>query len=400
MSEHDDGVDELGPDGPEEWADEWADDDLVRALRAPGSAAELAREREYVGAYRDAGPPSAPVPLRRRSLRRLGTGGTAVAVVVALSGGVAAAYTSNLPDPVQQLAHDVIGAPAPLREAPAAAPTPESDDPSPEPGATAAPSSPAEPSPAAGSTDATGTDATGADDPGTGPSESPDTGPSPSPSASPSAAPSGGAGAPAGDSPAPVRAAAVRIGGGAHLAAYATTVRLTGRVTTASGAPVPGRRAVLQVRRADGWAAVARTTTDRGGRVGADSAPVTGRAAYRWRVRGAVSAAWQLRVRATVTATADVGQRQTTVTATAVGGAAGDRVLLVTRVAGETRVVARATLGGDGSASFTIRTPARQRTFAVVLARTADHTAARARVVVEPPAPRPDPPDEPEPATP
>ena len=383
-----------------DWADaevddEMVDGDLVRALRAPGSAAELAREREYVGAYRDAGPPPAPVPLRRRSLRRLGTGGTAVAVVVALSSGVAAAYTGHLPDPVQQLAHDVMGAPAPLPEAPAAAPDdPDEDDATaPEdPAPTEAPSGPAsaEPSPASVDPDPATPGTTG----GPGSSSSAAPAPSVAPSAGPSPASAGSASAPAGDSPAPVRAAAVRIGGGAHLTAYGSSVRLSGRVTTTSGAPVAGRRAQLQLRRADGWVEVARATTDRDGQVGADSAPVTGRALYRWRVRGAVSRVWQLRVRATLSATADVGQQQTTITATAVGGAAGDTVRLVTRVGGEARVVARATLAGDGRASFTVRTPSRRRTFAVVLAKTPHHTAARARVAVDPSARPTDPPED------
>ncbi len=393
MTEHDgemvdpvDGIDDDLVDGVD-----GVDDDLVRALRAPGSAAELAREQEYVGAYRDAGPPPAPVPLRRRSLRRLGTGGTAVAVVVALSGGVAAAYTGHLPDPVQQLAHDVIGVPAPLREAPAAAP----DDPGvgddttapedPAPSEAPASPAPAEPSPAAADPDPTTPGPTG----GPGSSSSAAPSPSGSPAAGPSASPSGNAGAPAGDSPAPVRAAAVRIRGGAHLTAYGSSVRLSGRVTTASGAPVTGRRAQLQARRADGWVTVAEATTDRSGQVGADSAAVTGRALYRWRVRGAASRGWQLRVRATLSATADVAPQQTTVTATAVGGTAGDRVLLVTRVQGEARVVARTTLAGDGRASFTVRTPTRRRTFAVVLVKTPDHTAARASVTVAPPTGRP-----------
>ncbi len=45
-------------------------------------------------------------------------------MAVALSAGAAAAYTGNLPDPVQQLAHTVIGAPAPETPAPRAEATP------------------------------------------------------------------------------------------------------------------------------------------------------------------------------------------------------------------------------------------------------------------------------------
>ena len=48
-----------------------------------------------------------PTRSRRRSLGRLGVGGVTLGVAVALSGGVAAAYTASLPAPVQQFAHDI-----------------------------------------------------------------------------------------------------------------------------------------------------------------------------------------------------------------------------------------------------------------------------------------------------
>ena len=94
----------------------WDDDELVRALRAPGTASELAGEERYVAAYRSTrtsrGPNVSPL---RRGVRRLGAGGTTVVAVVALSSGVAAAaYTRHLPEPVQRVAHQVLGAPAPV----------------------------------------------------------------------------------------------------------------------------------------------------------------------------------------------------------------------------------------------------------------------------------------------
>ena len=67
----------------------------------------------------------------RRGVRRLGAGGTTVVAVVALSSGVAAAaYTRHLPDPVQRVVHDVLGAPAP---GPRRRPTPQADPPPPSP---------------------------------------------------------------------------------------------------------------------------------------------------------------------------------------------------------------------------------------------------------------------------
>ncbi len=75
----------------------------------PGEADdELTEEQRFLAAYREtagaAAGPSGPSTTGRKptsiSARRLGAGGTAVVVAVALSGGVAAAYTGNLPDPV------------------------------------------------------------------------------------------------------------------------------------------------------------------------------------------------------------------------------------------------------------------------------------------------------------
>lgn len=84
----------------------WRDDPLMRALCAPGTSAELAAEPEMVAAYRR-------VMSHRgvgRVAGRLGAGGTAIVTTIALSSGVAAAaYTQNLPDPVQSIAHEVLG---------------------------------------------------------------------------------------------------------------------------------------------------------------------------------------------------------------------------------------------------------------------------------------------------
>ena len=127
MSEYDDAVDHTDDD-----LAEWADNELVKALRAPGLDDELTDEQRFLAAFREtAGASSGPSGAGRKptsiSARRLGAGGTAVVVAVALSGGVAAAYTGNLPDPVQQFAHTVIGAPAPDPETPRAKSGPEGD---------------------------------------------------------------------------------------------------------------------------------------------------------------------------------------------------------------------------------------------------------------------------------
>ena len=83
----------------------WNDDPLVRALRGPGTADELASRDEFMAAFRAAPAARRPTPIGsgrlRRAGRRLGGGGTAVVAAIALGAGAAAAaaYTQNLPDP-------------------------------------------------------------------------------------------------------------------------------------------------------------------------------------------------------------------------------------------------------------------------------------------------------------
>ena len=98
----------------------------MRALRAPGSAGELGDEERYVAMFREARglrrsprPPSSP----RAAGSPAGTApGSALAVALAVGGGgVAAAYTGNLPDPIQEFAHRAlgpVGPPAPDKSRP------------------------------------------------------------------------------------------------------------------------------------------------------------------------------------------------------------------------------------------------------------------------------------------
>ncbi len=81
--------------------------DLERALRAPGSPAELADQDRYLAMFRAARDaagttPAAPVATAgatRRTVRRLGTGSVAALVIAVGTAGVAAAYTASLPAP-------------------------------------------------------------------------------------------------------------------------------------------------------------------------------------------------------------------------------------------------------------------------------------------------------------
>jgi hypothetical protein len=92
---------------------EFADEPVLRALTGPATPGELAGEAEALAAFRAAVPRRA----RRRYVSRLGVGGSALGIAVAMTGGVAAAaYSSSLPGSMQRPLNDwlgSIGVPAP-----------------------------------------------------------------------------------------------------------------------------------------------------------------------------------------------------------------------------------------------------------------------------------------------
>jgi hypothetical protein len=298
------------PDDLADWAD---DDDLVRALRAPGSAAELADQQQYVAAFRSAHRSNVR-SLPRRAAGRLGADGTAVVVTVALSSGVAAAYTGHLPDPVQQIAHTVIGAPAPDvggRHHPAASGphggpvaggstdpgTTESSAPTdaPSTGPTSSPDGPASP----------GATAPAGDHHGTHP-PSPSDGPSSSTSSSPTSA-----GSPA---------AAMSMSAPAHRVGLGQTITLTGLVTDAGGAALPGHDAVLQQHVEHQWRTVVETAADSPGVASAAIPAVTRSTRFRWHAdQDVTSTPWFVTMVPTLTLTADVGGSTTVLSPSAQG---------------------------------------------------------------------------------
>jgi len=108
---------------------------LHAALTAEPAPTEVAGEAEALAAYRAVSWGRTAVPARRRALWRpavlssvlttaLATkvGAAAAAGTVALSGAAAAAYTGNLPDSLQDVAHKTIKAPAAKDKAPKAPP--------------------------------------------------------------------------------------------------------------------------------------------------------------------------------------------------------------------------------------------------------------------------------------
>jgi hypothetical protein len=376
MSEHDDDL------------ARWADDDLVRALRAPGTMQELGDQEQYVAAYRAAVPTRPRLrSLPRRAAGRLGAGGTAVVVTVALSSGVAAAYTGSFPDPVQRVVHSVLG--------PIGAPPPDS-------GTT-------HHAPTAGSTHGGGTvvvppssGTTSTSDPTTSPT-APTTGPIATggpghhhhptrPGHGPTGAPpsttptTGPTSAPTGDPGSGSSAAGMTMGAATHRVGVGQPVTLSSLVTDVDGAPVAGQAVVLQVRAPRRWRPVGTATTDTTGTAVVTTAPVTRSARFRWHTRPHVhSPAWQVRMVPTLTTTADIGATSTVISAASDGGQPGDQVLLLRWTHHHVVVARRGRLDLAGSAGFQVATPQRRVLFVVRLLPTQQHAPARARVSVLPP---------------
>lgn len=364
-------------------------EDLARALRAPATATELQDEERYLAMFREvnATPPATVRSLPRRAIGRLGAGGTAVVVTVALTSGVAAAYTGHLPDPVQQLAHTVIGAPAPdasptRHHRPAAAQPGTRLAPLPASSGSASPGSPgpsgpsAPPSPSSGATPAGSPTSTGSpvghQTTTAAATEGPSASPTPSPSASgaASAAPS-----------------ALTVSGTTHRAAVGEGVTFTGVLTDTAGAVLPDHRAVLQVLGAQRWRAVAETTTDAGGAVTVTTPPLPRSAAFRWHTdHGVHSTPWLVRLVPDLTASADAGGSSTAIAATTAGARGGDRVQLFKRTGHGPVLVRRGRLDTGGAITWSVVTPRRTAAYLVRLLATPRHTAAHARVVVVPPA--------------
>jgi hypothetical protein len=361
----------------------WADDDLVRALRAPGSAAELGDEQRYVSAFRDAGRSNVR-SLPARAVGRLGAGGTAVVVTVALTSGVAAAYTGHLPDPVQRIAHSVIGAPPPnahVHRVPEASGTPG-------PGSTMSPG-------LGGATTPPGSPSTsGASLPGVpeasatpGGHTTSGAGPSQGPSASPTGEPTGTASP---TSPVSSAAAALSISAAAHRVGLGQTSVLSSVVTDDTGAALAGQGVVLQERgpRLRHWRTVVQATTDSTGLATATTPPATRTERFRWHAGpGVHSTPWLMQMVPTLTVTAETAGSTTSIIPATQGALPGDRIQLFRHVAGHTRLVRRASLDSTGSATISVLTPHRRASYVVRLLRTRLHAGARGRVVVVPPRP-------------
>jgi hypothetical protein len=90
---------------------------LFAALRAPAEPHELAREREHLAAFAAARALGPLATTTRRSsvltsFLATKTAVAAAAVAAVTAAGAAGAYTGSLPDRLQNVAHDTLGAPA------------------------------------------------------------------------------------------------------------------------------------------------------------------------------------------------------------------------------------------------------------------------------------------------
>jgi hypothetical protein len=345
------------------------DDPLVQALTAPGSESELAGEAAVRAAFRE----SVPARGQHRLAARVGAGGTVIAVAVALSGGVAAAYTAAWPDSVQRVLHDAlggVGVPAPdkpprptpgggaaVAPVPAAAPA-ISSTPTPPPRTSLSPLA------SAAGAAATGTSTT---PPASATSIAVGT-TSPSPSAT-------GAGRSR-----PVAGAQVGISVSAERVPAGSGVSVDGVLTAPDGTPIAGKRVVLFVRLAGspGWRRVDVGTTANDGKVSFDVPAVDHNTRFvlraGHRVRSSVARVVVVPVITVQVAGTAPGAQSTTVTVTVSGADAGDIVVL--HRAGVRTSSQQGRLDGSLTASFTVPvSQTRELHYRVVIGRTASHAA-------------------------
>jgi hypothetical protein len=355
----------------------WRTDPLVQALRAPGSPAELAREAEFVAAFRTAQPRGSV----RRLVGRVGIAATATMTTVVLTAGVAAAYGRVLPAPVQRLAHSVLGpvgvqAPHPAhhpKRSTVKTAAPKNDQTTtvpPRSGAspvTKPPSATSSSTPAATTTPSpTGTPS------GTAGAPIPDPG---SPTSTPT------------DSTTPTRrvSAAVSIDASSNQVVVGSAVTISGVVTDADGRVLRHRTVRLQAHaHGEPWATVIKGVTARDGSVELTSADLDRTTVFRLRTaHGVHSVLAHVLVQPSVSASVTSSGGASSFAVTVIGGQPGDRVKIYERRSGTFVVVATGTLGADGSTVVTTPTPKRRTSVLVRVSATVDHAAAGTHVALD-----------------
>jgi hypothetical protein len=332
----------------------FADHPVVQALRAPAQPHELAGEQVAAELFRTS---MTPPPRRRRAIPRMAVGGAGVVLGLALTAGVAAAYTGNLPDPLQNAVSSAIaplGLPAPpahhrrraaLRQHLGIAPG----------------GGPARPRTA-------GTPA---------PSQKPST---PAPAASTGAAPSAQPSLSAAPPVRPVLSASVSR----HVVAVHGQVVLTGRLTQ-DGAAVADKTvyAAELPAGASTWHRVASAVTGSDGSVSIAVTALTSNVRLRLASDHVVSSALRVSVVPTLTASGTRSGRQRVETVTVDGAREGDSVVLQRRDGDTWTKIDRAALDTQQATTFTVPGPSSARVrYRVWLPATAYHAASFVLFVV------------------
>ena len=151
----------------------------------------------------------------------------------------------------------------------------------------------------------------------------------------------------------------------------------------ADGSALQGRTVRLQVRGPKRWLGVGSATTDANGSVALATPAARRTVRYRLRVGSGVhSTPVRLVMVPDLSATTRPDGAGAVVVATALGGHAGDRVVLLRRLAGGLVKVRQAPLADDGTVSFPVARRARNTTYVVRLLATRRHAAATAKATV------------------
>lgn len=357
--------------------EDWSDDPLVRALRAPGTPAELSGEAQFVAAYR--AQRSRGSVGRGRLAGRFGLGATTVVTTIALTGGMAAAYTNTLPDPVQRFAHEVLG-PVGVPAAPPQRPSAKKPEPAEEPVAEVEPSAkptespepsdPRSPEPSRAPTSTV----SGLPVPGQVPVVPPVTAP-PSQAVTPS------------PSPRPRRVAvALSASASSSKVQAGASVSVSGVLTDVEGVPLRNRAVRLLERTGSlPWARVAEGRTDREGRISLQSGVLTQNTRFRLVANNQVrSEVVPVVVVPVLTASAADEDGTTTIRVTAVGGRAGDRIVAYRRAGNRLVEIGRSRLSADGSASIVVQTPTRSVRVVIRLSDSGAHGRGQTSVKIGP----------------
>jgi hypothetical protein len=367
----------------------WQGDPVVQALTGPATGDELAGEEAALAAFRAA----VPVRSRRRFAGRLGVGGSALAIAVALSGGVAAAYTSALPAPLQRVAYDVGGwlaVPPPDRPPPKQSAGKHKSTPTPTPsGLAPTPSTPVivpsttPPTPSTGPS--THHHVVSKPKPSTKPKPTPSTvastppaSPPPSPTPTPTPTPTS----------TPIVPGSITITVSSSKVPVNSSVSVIGHLATSSGAAIVNHQVWLIERLAGANTAseIASGVTGSDGSVTLTATDLTRSVRLRLVVgQGVHSAAVPVIVMPTVSVALSVSGSSYVASVTTDGGQPGDTVELQRRTVSGWVAVTSGPLDSTGGVAFSVQAPVkRTEHYRVVLPRTRAHGFATARFATPP----------------